>query len=223
VTAGTTSESGRWQGAADPGVGTMRIIEVLTVVLLAVATIGSAWCAYQVSRWNGVDTDRARESAVLRIDASRSFALATQKFSYDAAAVARYAEAFRADDTEMMTFLRTTLVRPEFLPLLDEWEALVVSGEGLPGNLFEDEEYIDSLFAEATALDEASVAATAEADEAGQTADDYVVTTLFMASALFFAGVTASFTSRGVRMVLISLSVVVLAVAGTRLLQFPVA
>ena len=48
-----------WQNQ-NGGSGTVqihRIIEVLTVLLLAIATVGSAWCAYQVSQWNGIETD----------------------------------------------------------------------------------------------------------------------------------------------------------------------
>lgn len=217
------SSSTPWQGEGGGDRSAGRIIEVATVLLLAIATVGSAWCAYQVSQWNGKETDAARTSAVLRIDASREFALATQKFSYDAAAAARYAEAYLAEDERLMTFLTTTLVRPEFLPLLEAWEAQVEAGDGAPGNLFENEEYIGELFAESTELDEASLAATLTSDAAGETADDYVLLTLFMASALFFAGVTASFSSGGMRLVLLAISAIILAVAGAQLVGLPLA
>jgi hypothetical protein len=61
-----------------------RAIEVLAVVLLGVATVGSAWCGYQASKWNGEESDAARASATARIDASRLFSLGVQQISYDA-------------------------------------------------------------------------------------------------------------------------------------------
>ena len=53
-------ERSRRKGAPPSG----RIIEIITVVLLALATVGSAWSAFQVSRWNGVETDEARAVAI---------------------------------------------------------------------------------------------------------------------------------------------------------------
>ena len=31
-----------------------RRLEVLSAILLSIATVASAWCAYQSARWNGV-------------------------------------------------------------------------------------------------------------------------------------------------------------------------
>ena len=87
----------------------------------------------------------------------------------------------------------------------------------------ENEEYLADLFAESTKYDEAAFAASVEGDEAGRHADDYIVTTLFMASALFFAGVTASFSSRMTRIVLLAASAFTLGFAAVRIAGFPIA
>ena len=200
-----------------------RIIEVLTVLLLALATVGSAWCAYQVSQWTGEETDAARASGVARISGSREYALATQVVAYDAATVAQYAEAVADENERLQEFLRTSIIRPGFIPLLDEWEGFVAETGQAPPNLIENEEYLSDLFAEADAFDEAALAATLESERAGQNADDYILTTLFMASALFFAGVTASFASRFTRIILLSLSAVTLGFAAARIAGYPIA
>jgi len=214
-----------WQNQ-NGGSGTVqihRIIEVLTVLLLAIATVGSAWCAYQVSQWNGRETDAARESGVARINGSREYALATQKVAYDAASVAQYAEAVVDGNERLQSFLRTSIIRPGFLPLLDEWQTYIDETGQAPPNLMENEEYLADLFAESTKYDEAALAASVEGDEAGRNADDYIVTTLFMASALFFAGVTASFSSRMTRIMLLAASAVTLGYAAARIAGFPIA
>ncbi|HSP26908.1 MAG TPA: hypothetical protein VLN74_00070 [Ilumatobacteraceae bacterium] len=82
--AGRSSDTRRSK-RAQPG----RLIEIATALLLALATVGSAWSAYQVARWNGVETDDARASAVSRIEASREYALATQIVAYDSATVSQ--------------------------------------------------------------------------------------------------------------------------------------
>jgi len=200
-----------------------RIIEVLTVLLLAVATVGSAWCAYQVSQWNGMETDASRASAVARINGSREYALATQKVAYDAASVAQYAEAIVDGNEPLQTFLRASIIRPAFLPLLDEWQAYIDETGEPPPNLVENEEYLSGLFAKSTEYDEVALAATIEGDDAGRNADDYIVTTLFMASALFFAGVTASFSSRLTRIALLAASALTLGYAAARIAGYPIA
>lgn len=218
-----TATSWQNQKASDGTVQVHRVIEVLTVLLLAIATIGSAWCAYQVSQWNGKETDAARASAVARINGSREYALATQKVTYDAASVAQYAEAVVAGNEPLQAFLRASIIRPAFLPQLDEWQAYIDDTGTPPPNLVEDPEYLGALFAEANEYDEAALAASLEADDAGRNADDYIVTTLFMASALFFAGVTASFSSRMTRIMLLAASALTLGYAAARIAGYPIA
>ena len=199
-----------------------RLIEIITVVLLAVATVGSAWSAYQVSKWNGVETDEARASAVLRIESSREYALATQKVSYDAATVAQYASAVADENQELQDFLRATLVRPGFVPIFESWEAQLAAGQ-TPTNLLADEEYLGELFAASDALDVEAGQASLRGEEAGANGDDYIQLTLFFASALFFAGITASFNNRLPRIVLLLGSAAILAFAGVLLGGYPIA
>ena len=199
-----------------------RLIEIVTVVLLAVATVGSAWSAYQVSKWNGVETDEARASAVLRIESSREYALATQKVSYDAATVAQYASAVADENQELQDFLRATLVRPGFVPIFESWEAQLAAGQ-TPTNLLADEEYLGELFAASDALDVEAGQASLRGEEAGANGDDYIQLTLFFASALFFAGITASFNNRLPRIVLLLGSAAILAFAGVLLGGYPIA
>ncbi|MGE5212020.1 MAG: hypothetical protein ACM3MM_12205 [Acidobacteriota bacterium] len=148
-------ESSRRKGAPSSG----RIIEIITVALLALATVGSAWSAFQVSRWNGVETDEARTSASFRIDASREYALATQTVAYDAASVSQYAQAVSTDNVNLQLFIRETIVRPAFVPILDSWEEQIAAGE-LPTNLLENQEYLDALLEPSRDLDAKALAAT---------------------------------------------------------------
>lgn len=215
--AGRSSDSGR-SSRSQPG----RLIEIVTVLLLAVATVGSAWSAYQVARWNGVETDEARASAVFRIEGSREYALATQIVAYDSATVSQYAAAVSTDNERLQEFLRTTLVRPGFLPVLESWEAQIAAGQ-TPTNLIADEDYLDELFAAADGADADAAGANARSEDAGANADDYIRLTLFFASALFFAGITASFSNRLSRLMLLFGAGGILAVAGVLLAGYPVA
>jgi hypothetical protein len=199
-----------------------RLLEIIAVLLLAVTTLGTAWCGYQSAQWNGVQTELARASSDERVEANRQFGLATQKVAYDAGLVAQYAQAVQAGNTALADFYKKTLVRPEFVQLLEQWEAEVAAG-GTPTSLFTDTAYLNAQF---TLYNEASgraEAANADSQAAGNTADSYVLTTILLAVALFFAGVTSSFRYKPARVLLIILAIGTVAVAATRLADLPIA
>src|SRR4051794_25944820 len=153
------------------------LLEVLAVVLLGIATIGTAWCGYQATRWNGEEDDLARTASNLQVESARQFGLATQRVSYDSIMISQYAQAVASGDERLQDFYRNSLFRPEFLPLLDEWQQQVAAG-GSPGNLLGDQEYLDTQLADYRGTEAQSAAVTVEAQEAGTNADDYVLTTL---------------------------------------------
>jgi hypothetical protein len=195
---------------------------VLAVALLGVATIGTAWCGYQATRWNGEEADLARQSAALQVESARQFGLAAQIVSYDSSIISQYANAAADDNANLLRFYRETLIRPEFLPIVDEWEQQVAAGE-TPENLLEDEDYRDAQLAPYRETQARAEALSLEAQRAGNEADDYVLTTLILASALFFAGLTTSFRVRLARVLLLTGSSLLIAYAATRLAELNVA
>lgn len=194
---------------------------MLAVLLLGVGSVATAWCGLQASRWNGEEARESRDAGIDRIDASESFSLGTQKFAYDANMVTEYARAVGDGDERAREFLRENLVRPEFLPVLDRWEASIRAGDD-SFNLFTDEEYLDSLFAGSTAKAAESDAALERSNEASDNADDYLLMTLLTATALFFSGVTTSFASRPARLALLAIAATILTFTAARLIDLPV-
>ncbi len=199
-----------------------RVIEILAVLLLGIATVGTAWCGYQSSQWNGTQTDYARDSSDQRVEASRLFGLATQKIAYDANIVAQYAQAVQTGNEPLAQFYRKNLVRPAFVPLLDQWQAEIKAG-GTPTNLLEDPDYLNTQFADYQKAVAQSEAFTALSQQASATADSYVITTIMLAIALFFAGVTSSFQYLPARVFLIILALGTVAYAASRLADLPIA
>ena len=200
---------------------TNRLSEMLAVLLLGIATIGTAWCGYQASRWNQEQSEVAREGSDLRVEANREFGLATQSVVYDANLVAQYAKAVVDGDTELQEFFRRTLFRPAFLPVLERWQQAIADG-GTPPNLLEDRDYLDSQLAGYQETQAAAEAKDVEAEDAGDNGDDYVLNTLLLAAALFFAGVTTSFKMQLARLMLIAFSAVLIAYCLSRIATLPV-
>jgi hypothetical protein len=198
------------------------VLEVFAVMLLGIATIGSAWCGYQASRWNGKESDLARDSSDAQVEAAREFGLATQTVSYDSNIIAQYARAVSEGNTELQEFYRETLIRSEFLPVIERWQAATQNGD-TPPNLLEDEAYIDGEMKTYRDTTAKAAALSVEADEAGENADEYILTTLLLASALFFAGITTSFRVRFAQLMLLTGSGLLIAYAAARLADAPVA
>jgi hypothetical protein len=201
--------------------GGTRPIELFAVLILGVATVASAFCGYQAARWNGEETELGRQASNERVEASRLFGIATQRVSYDAVLVSQYAQAVALEEENLRDFYRAVLFRPEFLPVLDRWEAKVLAADVPEGGLLNDAAYIDAEFAEYRAATTAAEATQVEAEQAGRTADDFILTTLLLAAALFFAGVTTQFQMRLAQVLLLGGAGVTLAYSAARLADLP--
>lgn len=198
-----------------------RIIEIVTVLLLGITTIGTAWCGFQSVRWSGASADYAQASSDKQVEAARLFGLATQRVAYDATITAQFAQAVAAQNAGLQEFYRSSLVRKDFLPTLDEWEREVKAGR-TPTPLADNADYIE---AQLGPYREQIAAAQQDAQQSrymGATASTYVSITILLAAALFFAGVISSFRYRAARALLLAAALATLGVAAARLAGLPV-
>jgi hypothetical protein len=199
-----------------------RLIEMITVLVLGLATVGTAWCGYQASQWNGVQSTATSTSTDQRVEASRLFGVATQRVSYDSSMIAQYAQAVQAKNTQLVGFYRATLIREELLPVIDRWEAEIKAG-GTPTRLIDDTSYMDAQLGPYRTATTKADASSKVALLAGDTAHEYVINTILLAVALFFSGVLSSFRYRPARLLLVVAAIATVAVAAVNLADLPVA
>ncbi len=198
-----------------------RLLELIVVLLLGITTVGTAWCGFQATRWNGDSGDLNGVATAQRVEGSRLFGVATQKVTYDSMMVAKYAEASQQGNVKLQQFYRQSVIRPEFLPVLDRWEAAVKAGDPTVG-VFEDKDYLAEQFAPYEETVAAAEQATQESQQAGEIAEAYVGTTILLATALFFAGITTSFRYRIARILLLILATGAVAIAAARIADLPI-
>jgi hypothetical protein len=105
--------------------------------------------------------------------------------------------------------------------VLERWEEAIKAGE-TPPNLLQDSEYVGGELADYEATQSKAEAKDLEAKEAGTNGDDYVLVTVLLASALFFAGVTTSFKMQMARLMLIGLAAVLIAYCLSRIATLPI-
>ena len=201
--------------------GSSRLIEIITVLVLGITTLGTAWCSYEAYQWNGQQSSLAQQTTSAELNANRLFGLATQKVTYDSSLLADYATAYRANDTKLMQFYRQSLMRPQLLPYLDAWVADVQAGKA-PQNLLSDPAYLDPVMADYTAAAAKVATLDAQSKAAGSYADRYLVTTILLAVGLFFGGVTSSFRWTPAKLAIIAFAVIAIGIAASRLVDLPV-
>ena len=198
-----------------------RFLELFVVVILGIATVGTAWCGFQAARWNGQSGDLTGVASAQRIEGSRLFGLATQRVTYDSMVMAKYAEVAQQGNVQLQQFYRRSVVRPPFLPFLDRWEAAAKAGKPTVG-VFEDKDYLAEQFADYNTTVAAAEQAAQESQRADEVAEAYVGTTILLAIALFFSGVTSSFLSRFARILLMIGATGAVALAAARIAGLPI-
>ena len=184
-------------------------VEIVAAILLSLATVLSAWGAYQATRWSGVQADSYARSAAARSESVRHGSIASRQIQVDVATFIAWSSAAAGDDTKLTTFFERRF-RAEFKPAFDVWRTGPAGPSGLPvGTPFEQPEYqlaeqktSDAKLAEAEQ-------ALADAQAANQIADDFVLTAVLFASVLFFAGMAARFRPQWLRWMMLGVALVV--------------
>ena len=187
-------------------------IELLSALLLALATISAAWCAYQATRWSGVQANAYATAAAARQESVRASSRFFALVNIDVSVFLTYVEARRAQDEKLAAFWEERF-RPEFKPAFEAWLATVPEGEVPPGTPFAMPEYAPADKTQAEELERQAEESAAEAREANQVGDNFVLLAVLFASVLFFAGVGTKFKGYRVRVVMVGFATVFFTVA----------
>ena len=97
-------------------------VELAATLLLALATVATAWSGYQSTRWNGEQAKAAARANALRIESAKAADLANTQAGIDVATFTQWANAYATDETELADFYFKRF-RPEFRPAVDAWVA----------------------------------------------------------------------------------------------------
>lgn len=185
-------------------------VEIVAAILLSLATVLSAWGAYQATRWSGEQANNYAKSSAFRGDSARHGTLASRNVQIDVETFIAWVDAKAAKDDVLAEFY-VARFRPEFLPAFDDWRlGPDKDAAGLPsGTPFKEPSYI---VAEQALADEAYAkadAALALAQRNNQVSDNFVLTAVLFASVLFFAGIAARFRPQWLRWTMLGVATIV--------------
>lgn len=186
---------------------------MMAVLLMAAATLGSSWSAYQASLWNGLQTFRLMDAATLSRAAGEKSLTSNQLRTIEAALFVEFARNMYAGKTELSNFLLSRM-RPEMREAVRAWIATQpMKNPQAPSTPFAMPEYQAKVDEEARELEAKSAATYEEARKANRTGDTYAMAGVLFTAGLFLAGLVSGFDQKLVRRIILvmSLSMVIIA------------
>lgn len=185
-----------------------RQLDLVAALLLSLAAVGSAWGAYQANRWGGVQSSEFDRAAHLRAESVRSSNQAFSETQIDVSAFIAWAVAYSQGQAGVADFVRVRF-RQAFVPFFDRWYATTVSGAAPDGTPFQDPAYRAQSHGRADELAAAADAASASAQRANGTSDQYVLTVVIFTFAALFSGLSGKMHSPRMRLAFLAVSAVV--------------
>ena len=178
-------------------------VELVATVLLAVATVATAWSGYQSTRWNGEQAKSAARANALRIESAKTAGLANTQTEIDVATFTQWVNAYAQKQTELADFYFKRF-REEFRPAVDAWVATrPLKNPNAPLTPFAMSQYKLASRVESDRLDAEAEVQAAQARRNLQRASNYVLGVVLFASALFFAGMSTKLTTPRLRVVML--------------------
>jgi hypothetical protein len=201
---------------------TERRIEIVAVVLISVASVASAWCAYESARWGGVQSASYSRANATRVESLRAANLANRQLMVDLNLFLAYSNAVSVKNTAFSSFIEQRF--PKRLALATRaWLAThPLANPKAPSSPFVMRQYhldaqddADQLEAKAGALfDQGSIAR--------EISDRYILMTVLFASVSFLAGVGSKFDQRAVALAALILGAIVAVGAAVFVLGYPI-
>ncbi len=202
-------------------------IELFATIVLAIATVLTAWSAFQSGKWSGQQSINFSEAGAARTESTRFDTLGGQLVQIDVAMYIDWVSAYFQDTADGTIEPVTDGVytptpgttsgfiynrfRPEFVPAVEAWLATQpVTNPDAPPSPFAMPEYVIEERQEAIRLSQVADQKALDARTANQNGDNYVLTMVLFASVLFFAGVSSKLIKPRNRMIALGFGILLL-------------
>jgi hypothetical protein len=167
-----------------------RILELGAVVLLSVTTVATAWSGYQAARWSGDQSQHYAQASSTRVESQRQSTMAGQLRIDDLLLFNDWLNADDAGNRKLARVYRRRF-RPEFVPAFRAWLAQdpFHNPRARPGPLYMPQ-YRLAAAVQARVLQAKADELYREGTSAKSNDDKYILSTVFFAAVLFFAGIS---------------------------------
>jgi hypothetical protein len=206
----------------EPRSATVRRLELMSTVLLALAAVATAWAAYQSRQWTGVQAQATSKATATRIEENRVSALANRQVQIDVATFIQWLDARQEHHPQLAMFYEARF-RPELKPAFAAWLATKpFTNEAAPPTPFAMRQYRLKASDDAQRLERAAAADSERSKDANEHADNDMLAVVLFATALFFAGIATKLTTVRARGVILGIGWTIFVGAAIWLATLPV-
>jgi hypothetical protein len=196
-------------------------IEPVVALLMALTTLGTAWCSYQSAAWTRRANGLMNESNALDRRAGLLDVQGSQALVVHASMFMQLLAAQHAGNEQLATFYADRFP-PDVKKAYEAWLAQKpFENPAADAHPFVPKLYEIRGAAEATATRADAVQRVARAREAGNRSGQYLANTVLFAAVLFFAGTAGKFEQSRVRLFAALFGVALFVFAVTRILLMP--
>jgi hypothetical protein len=202
---------------------TERLLELGAVVLLSLTTLLTAWSGYQAARWSGEQSQKYAQASTLRIRSQQAATLSGQLRIGDLTLFDGWLNAHATGNAKLAAVYRARF-RAEFVPAFQAWLAQrpFTNPHALPGPQYMPQ-YRLATDRRAAALDNAADARYKAGTDAKANDDHYILSTVFFAAVLFFAGISLRLAWLPLRIIVLGLATAMMLGGAIFVLSLPVA
>ena len=194
-----------------------RILDVVTVFVLSITAVLTAWCGFEASKWGGEMSIAFSQASSARIQSTAAEGKARDARLYDLTIYTEWVLAVADGKVDLQQFIEERFT-PEFQTAFDAWEE---GGREELGPLAM-EEYVPPGTKEAAQFAAVADAKFNEALVNNQRADNYSLLTVLFALVLFLTAMSQRELAPWMRRALLGLGIVV-AIAGVVVMfTFPI-
>lgn len=188
-----------------------RRVEIVEAIMLAAVAIATAWSGYQAARWDGRQAELYGMASTTRIRADEATTIGGQQRLLDVSTFNTWVQAQAEGKTEVAELYERRF-SPAFKIAFDAWIAIdgLTNPEAPPGPAFMPE-YENRLLERGTLLNDLATREFEAGTVARGHADDYVRTTVVLATVLFLLALSQRFRIAQVRVGLLVVSGVLMA------------
>src|SRR5262245_10296945 len=197
------------------------LFEPVGLVLLSLATVGTAWCSFQAATWGGVSQRFMNLSGVSGRHAAAKELQNSQMALLDVLLFSQYINA-RASSNDSLARFYADRFRGEAKSAFEGWMATrPFDNPNAPVHPFVTNLYQPRLLEDARLAEAESQRFWQRAGEAGRTGRSYVLVTVLLASALFCGGTASKFETLWIRRAVLALGLAAFVFAAARLVLLP--
>ena len=196
-------------------------VALISVVLLSLMAITTAWTGFQASKWGGAMSIAFTQAGAARLESAAASAEADRLASRQTATFAQWLVAQTQGDKQTMEAIESRF-RDPLKSAFDAWiKSDPFTNPDAPETPFDLPQYTTPALAEAQAAEVKADALFAEGLEFNQRGDNYTILTVIGAAVLFFAALSTRFTSRRNQWVILGVGIVMFVGVAITLVIYP--